>query len=155
MRNALNRSMGPTDRTSITRHRRVTSAGSALVEVCVSVTLMCWMVLAVMAAQTQAVRVLARSIEYRQAAWIASSTAESLRAGLPIDVARRDGDRYARRALRDGSVSVERVSATSATIEVSWQSVWSEHAALCKAARPRACLQLVVGAYRRDGWRGS
>ena len=155
MRNALNRGVDITGRTSTTRCSRVVHTGSALVEVCVSVTLMSWIVLAVMVAQTQAVRVLARSIEYRHAAWIASSTAESLRAGLSIDIAQRDGDRYARHVLHDGRVTIERASGGSVMIEVAWQSVWSERTVICKAARPSACLQLVVGAYRRDGWQAS
>ncbi|RKP56544.1 hypothetical protein D7S86_09235 [Pararobbsia silviterrae] len=126
-------------------------AGSALIEVCVALSLLCWVGLMACAAEVQALRMLQTANEYRVAHGLAANAAESLRGGLPRDAVRREYDARARRELRDGRVAIEFDRQTVMTIEIAWSSRNVANGAGCRGMRERACLRLPVGVPASNG----
>lgn len=120
--------------------------GSALIEACVAMVLLCSVGFLSAAAQRQALAMLTYAIEFQKAVWIASGAAESLRAGDSTEHVEREWGARIARAMDRGRVSIRDVSSSARVIEVSWYAHRVANRATC--AHGDACVVILVGARR-------
>jgi Tfp pilus assembly protein PilV len=128
-----------------------TASGSALVEVCVSVFVLCAVALTAAVAQQQALIALRYSAEYRRAVWIVVAAAESLRAGASNEDVEHEWGEHASRHLHGARLSIRSVAPAVDRVELSWRGPTLSGAAAC--APGLACIAVPVAAGRRVGGR--